>query len=75
MPQSYPYSRDYDPPAPTVWATVRAEAQIRLNMLLDTGADATMLPLDLLQDIGAEYVMTQQMRGVTGKRSVSFVRG
>ena len=36
-------------------------------MLLDTGADATMLPLDLLQDIGAAYVMTQQMRGVTGE--------
>ena len=34
--------------------------------MIDSGADATMLPLDLLQSINAEKMQLQNMRGVTG---------
>lgn len=57
MTTSFPYSYDYQPPAPVVTLTVRwRDQQLTLSALVDSGADATMLPAGVLQRIGAEYV-------------------
>lgn len=38
--------------------------------LVDSGADATMLPVDILTDVHARYVETRQMRSVTGQTTL-----
>jgi len=72
--QSYSNEYDsvnYDPAAPLVEVGVSRpgadEAAAQLAALIDTGADATMLPIDLLQAAGGRYVTTRQMRGVTNQ--------
>ncbi len=67
MTTSFPYSYDYQPPAPVVAVTVRwRDQQLNLSALVDSGADATMLPADVLQRIGAEYVESRRVRGISG---------
>lgn len=67
---SFNYNSEYDPPAPVVDITVRKTGQtdkgVSLSALIDSGADATMLPFMILQTVEARYVETRQMRGVTG---------
>lgn len=67
---SFTYSRRFDPTMPVVEATVKAVGMSRpasvVTALVDSGADATILPLSLLRQIGARYVRGRVMRGVTG---------
>jgi predicted aspartyl protease len=66
---SHEYSRDYFPSAPVVDIGIRSAPQgseIEIEALMDTGADATILPLSLLRRINAIYSETVNMRGVTG---------
>lgn len=37
-----------------------------LTALIDTGADACILPIDILMEIGAVYLETRQLYGITG---------
>ena len=72
---TYDYNRlDYDPAAPMVEIVVGRAASIGPEFtaiaLVDSGADATMLPIDILRDVKARYVETRQMRGATGHRLV-----
>jgi predicted aspartyl protease len=64
-------SQQYDPAAPVVEIGVAkpgsAEAAVMLVALIDSGADATMLPINALQAAGGRYVERRQMRGVTGR--------
>ena len=64
------YSRDYCPAAPVIEVALsagRAPAPaVTIVALLDSGADATLIPRDLLSQIQAPYVQTRRMRGVTG---------
>lgn len=39
---------------------------IMVSALVDSGADATMFPITLLQQVNARYVGTRNMRGVAG---------
>ncbi len=39
--------------------------------LLDSGADGSMIPLDVLRQIGARYQETRYLRGVTGVRQTA----
>ncbi|MDM8529104.1 aspartyl protease family protein [Anaerolineales bacterium HSG24] len=68
--QTFTYSSKYEPSAPVVEIMVCKTGQtdngVVLSALIDSGADATMLPITTLQTIGARYVETRQMRGVTG---------
>jgi predicted aspartyl protease len=71
------YSRDYDftyaPSAPVAEIEVTSalsDRAVTVIALLDSGADATMLPFALLQEIQAEEVETRYLRTVTGKRTV-----
>ena len=67
---SFDYSPTYEPPAPMfeirVSKTSRETPEFALPALVDSGADATMLPITVLQAMEARYVETRQMRGVTG---------
>lgn len=69
---SYAYSPLYTPVAPVVEIEVSSDrpgtADIRLTALLDSGADATMLPVEVLTRIGARYVESLYMLGVAGTR-------
>lgn len=70
---SYTYDSDaYNPAAPVVeivvQRTVPGGPEERLLALVDSGADATMLPFPVLSRVGARFLETKQMRGVTGLR-------
>lgn len=67
MPISFPYSRNYAPPAPIVNVTLHAQSEISTIALLDSGADGTMIPYALLLRIGSKFARTYQMTGVTGR--------
>lgn len=67
------YSHDYDskhynPAAPIAEIGVAKSGQqtptTQVTALIDSGADATMLPINVLQATNARYSMTRQMRGV-----------
>lgn len=67
------YSHDYDskhynPAAPVVEIGVAKSNQqapsTQIVALIDSGADGTMLPINLLQAVNARYSMTRQMRSV-----------
>lgn len=63
------YSSEYFPPAPVVEIIVRpidgAGAEVPLPAFVDSGADGTMLPIDALTAVGARYIETRRMRGIT----------
>lgn len=63
---SFSYDQDYRPPAPFVEATICAENQEAVYALLDSGADATMIPESVLYNINALHLRSQTLRGVTG---------
>ena len=65
------YSSDYDPPAPVLDVLIRAAGRsapkVKLTALADSGSDGTMVPTKTLKKIGASFVGTRRMRGVTGR--------
>lgn len=70
---SYPYNnRDFTPAMPVVVVSVsglhRRGPIAQVEALIDSGADSTMLPVDLLQQVRASFHETKMMRGVTGHR-------
>lgn len=71
MTTSYNYDSDYEPPAPVapVGLSPSGDMEVRqqVSALIDSGADATIIPIDLLQAAGARYLETRRMRGLTGE--------
>ncbi|MCP4427345.1 MAG: hypothetical protein GY803_22895 [Chloroflexi bacterium] len=71
MTTSYDYDSSYEPAAPVVPVGLSASGETivrrRVSALLDSGADATMIPVDELTAAGARYVERRQMRGVVGE--------
>lgn len=67
---SYEYNREYLPSAPFVPITIDGYDQdkppITLSAFVDSGADGTLLPRDILTAVGAEYEDTVLLRGTTG---------
>lgn len=66
---TYDYdNRNYFPAAPVAEIIVKGprieHPGIQLTALLDSGGDATMLPVNVLHRVNALYVETRQMRGV-----------
>jgi predicted aspartyl protease len=45
---------------------VPSSAEVSITALVDSAADGTMIPIKVLQALGAEYVETRQVRGVSG---------
>jgi hypothetical protein len=68
---SYDYDSSYEPAAPIVPIGLspsgETTARQQVSGLLDSGADATMIPVDVLTTAGARYVEQRQMRGVVGE--------
>ena len=67
MSSSFQYSHIIYPPAPIAKFIVRGpQAEETLNGLLDSGSDATMIPLSILVQIGARFQSTDRIRTVGG---------
>ena len=69
---THDYSRDYQPSAPVVEVGLSqpesAANEIQLTAFLDTGADATLIPIGALRQTSARYVETLFMHGVANIR-------
>lgn len=66
----FPYDEKYDPAMPVVEAVLDGYAGLEskaVMAIIDSGADGTMLPIDVLEAVGALYQDTVQMRGVLGE--------
>lgn len=71
MTTNHDYDSNYEPAAPVVRIGLSpsggSDARQWVTALLDSGADATMIPVDLLIASGARYMERRQIRGVVGK--------
>lgn len=66
---SYNYNSDYHPAMPVVDLSLGlplSEATLEVRAIVDSGADATMIPVRILQEVGARRSRKALMRGVTG---------
>lgn len=67
---TYDYNRSYLPSAPFVPVQIdgydSSKPAQTLMAFVDTGADGTLLPRDVLHSVGAEYEDTVAVRGATG---------
>ena len=53
---SFLYDASYAPSAPIAQITISAKTEIEVNVLVDSGADVTLIPINLLQAIGARQM-------------------
>jgi len=64
--------RAHDPPMPVLDIGVSPPALeaplVTIEAIVDTGADATLLPRDVLEHIGANCVDRAYLRSITGQR-------
>ena len=69
--QAYEH-RAYDPPMPVLDIGVSRPGvnvpSATVEAVVDTGADGSLLPLDVLEQAGAIFVDRAYMRGITGQR-------
>ena len=68
---THDYDADYDPAMPVIEIQISrraAQASLTLQAIVDTGADATMVPLAQLQQLRARKVGTRWLRGISGLR-------
>lgn len=67
----YPYNIEYYPPFPSGRISVRNDAlglaSEQFDGLIDTGADATMIPLSVLEQIDARPLMEKRVRSHWGE--------
>ena len=67
---TFQYDESYYPAFPAIEAEVDGYDDVHgrqtINALLDSGADGTMIPSDVLQAVGAKYEDTVQMYGTAG---------
>lgn len=70
------YDAGYHPAAPVVPIGLSPSGidtvHQQLTAMLDTGADATMIPLAVLNEAGCRYVAQKRLRGVIGVATVSL---
>jgi predicted aspartyl protease len=70
---TYPYSQDYHPSMPVVEISLSKpgnnEAKELLTALIDSGcSDGTLIPIDVLEEVGARHVGEARLRGILGNR-------
>lgn len=67
---SFDYNTSYDPSAPFLPITVdgydSTKSPITVLAFVDSGADGTMIPHDLLKAVGANYEDTVHLHGTAG---------
>lgn len=67
MSNSFPYNKvDYYPAAPVADITITGTKSVTLSALIDSGADASMMPFTALTAAGAEYTETKRARRLFG---------
>ena len=69
---SHPYNnKDYEPPMPVMEVALLSrdtgEVATQVLAIVDSGADATLLPIESLRTARARYYRSSQLRGVTGQ--------
>lgn len=67
---TYPYDMTYNPSMPVVEVQLHAPGHEPLaqtfSALVDSGADGTLIPIDLLEAAGARHVGEARLRGIIG---------
>lgn len=62
----------YNPPMPVLDIGISPPASglpsVTVEAVVDTGADGTLIPRDVLEHIGASFVDRAYLRGITGQR-------
>jgi predicted aspartyl protease len=66
MSSTFAYDRSHEPAAPVADVVIRRAKEVSLSALLDSGADNSIFPLNLLRRIGASYVDSRRMIGAGG---------
>ncbi len=66
MSSTFAYDRSHEPAAPVADVVIRRAKEASLLALLDSGADNSIFPLNLLRRIGASYVDSRRMIGAGG---------
>ncbi|MEZ4706549.1 MAG: retroviral-like aspartic protease family protein [Caldilineaceae bacterium] len=69
---TFDYLTDYDPAMPIIEVMIGAAGtapMLRVNALVDSGADGSILPLQQLKQIDARKYQKKWMRTVTGQRA------
>lgn len=64
----FDYDSTYDPSAPVIEVSVRYRGEATITAMIDSGADATILPYHVLQTVNARYFETRILRGTDGAR-------
>lgn len=66
----FEYDSTYSPPAPVVEIIIEGRGkerdQVRQMALIDSGADGTMIPRNILRQVGGRFWESMRMRGVSG---------
>jgi len=74
---TYPYDRRYQPAMPVVELALNKSGGSRSDSLhlavVDSGADGTLVPVNLLEEIGARQVGTARIRGILGESQVADI--
>jgi len=71
-------SQHFSPPAPAAFVTLRnpdsGAARENVLMLLDTGADATLLPGSVMTELGVSFLSDRsyELAGFEGQTSVAY---
>ena len=69
---TYYYNENYNPAMPVVKVGLsvpgRSQAQTFVTALVDCGSDGTLIPLHILESMGAKLVDKAYIRGVLGHR-------
>lgn len=67
---TFAFDQNYDPPFPALQIGIstpeQPQRQRQLTVLVDSGSDGTLLPLDVLKAIGASYVDHIRVQGLYG---------
>lgn len=67
----FPHSADYFPPIPTLVIGLRApdgsQSQGAVPAIIDTGADITLVPLTMLEQVGAPEMDEVRLRSHWGE--------
>ena len=75
MATTFPYNDFYSPPAPVADVIIRANSEVMAIALLDSVANGSIIPYPLLSAIGAKFVRTHRMTGITGASTMVDLDG
>ncbi len=68
---TFPYDQSYNPAAPICQISLSISSsgrRVNLIAMIDTGADASIVPIDSLRQIGARRVFEASLRSQWGER-------